>query len=164
VRTAAAAGCRTVVLTNAAGGVREGLRVGQPVLVSDHLNLTARSPLVGARFVDLVDLYSARLRDVVRSVDPDLEEGVYAALPGPTTRPPPRSACCGAWAPTSSACRRARGHRRPCRGHGGPRRLLVTNLAAGMTGSRSTTPRSCRPGAASAARVGELLAQVVEQL
>ena len=83
VRTAAAAGCRTVVLTNAAGGVREGLPVGQPVLVSDHLNLTARSPLVGARFVDLVDLYSARLRGLVRGVDPTLEEGVYAALPGP---------------------------------------------------------------------------------
>jgi hypothetical protein len=83
VRVAAAAGCRTVVLTNAAGGIREGLSVGQPVLISDHLNLTARSPLVGARFVDLVDLYSARLRELVRGVDPTLEEGVYAALPGP---------------------------------------------------------------------------------
>ena len=52
VRVAAAAGCRTVVLTNAAGGLRHGMRAGQPVLISDHLNLTARSPLVGARFVD----------------------------------------------------------------------------------------------------------------
>ena len=48
VRTAAAAGCRAVLLTNAAGGLREGMSVGQPVLISDHLNLTARSPLVGA--------------------------------------------------------------------------------------------------------------------
>lgn len=83
VRVAAAAGCRAVVLTNAAGAVREGLRVGQAVLVSDHLNLTACSPLTGARFVDLVDLYSARLRALAREVDPDLVEGVYAALPGP---------------------------------------------------------------------------------
>ena len=80
---AAAAGCRTVVLTNAAGGLRLGMRAGQPVLISDHLNLTARSPLVGARFVDLTDLYSPRLRALARSADPSLEEGVYAALPGP---------------------------------------------------------------------------------
>jgi purine-nucleoside phosphorylase len=62
VRVATAAGCGTVVLTNAAGGIRPGLTVGQPVLVSDHLNLTARSPLAGATFVDLTDLYSVRLR------------------------------------------------------------------------------------------------------
>ena len=61
VRTAAAAGARTVILTNAAGGLRQGMAVGQPVLISDHLNLTARSPLVGARFVDLTDLYSAQI-------------------------------------------------------------------------------------------------------
>ena len=83
VRVAAAAGCSTAVLTNAAGGLREGMRVGQPVLISDHLNLTARSPLVGARFVDLTDLYSARLRGLAQEVDPTLEDGVYAALPGP---------------------------------------------------------------------------------
>jgi purine-nucleoside phosphorylase len=93
-----------VVLTNAAGGIREGLSVGQPVLISDHLNLTARSPLVGARFVDLVDLYSARLRELVRGVDPTLEEGVYAALPGPHYETGARSGCCAAWAPTWSAC------------------------------------------------------------
>src|SRR5690606_21361404 len=40
VRSAVAAGCRTVVLTNAAGGLREGFAVGQPVLISDHINLT----------------------------------------------------------------------------------------------------------------------------
>jgi purine nucleoside phosphorylase len=55
VRTACAAGAEVVVLTNAAGGLRADYRVGQPVLVSDHLNLTARSPLTGAQFVDLVD-------------------------------------------------------------------------------------------------------------
>jgi purine-nucleoside phosphorylase len=83
VRTAAAAGVRTILLTNAAGGLRDGMRVGQPVLISDHLNLTARSPLVGANFVDLTDLYSARLREVARTIRPELADGVYAALPGP---------------------------------------------------------------------------------
>ena len=83
VRTAIAAGCRTVVLTNAAGGLAPDYAVGQLVLIADHLNLTARSPLVGPRFVDLTDLYSRRLRSLARSVKPDLAEGVYAGLPGP---------------------------------------------------------------------------------
>ena len=46
VRTAVAAGCRTVVLTNAAGGLRAGMRPGQPVLIRDHLNLTGRTHYV----------------------------------------------------------------------------------------------------------------------
>jgi purine-nucleoside phosphorylase len=83
VRTIAAAGCRTVVLTNAAGCLRDGVPVGSPVLISDHLNLTATSPLVGAQFVDLTDLYSPRLRALAREIDPSLVEGVYAGLTGP---------------------------------------------------------------------------------
>src|SRR5215470_7681102 len=90
VRTAIAAGCRTVVLTNAAGGIRADYAVGQPVLISDHLNLTGRSPLSGpmppgvpSRFTDLTEVYSARLRALAREHDPTLAEGVYAALPGP---------------------------------------------------------------------------------
>ncbi|HKR49432.1 MAG TPA: purine-nucleoside phosphorylase [Pseudonocardiaceae bacterium] len=83
VRTACAAGVRVVVLTNAAGGIAEGLEVGQPVLISDHLNLTATSPLVGPRFVDLTDTYSPRLRALARDIDPSLREGVYAGVPGP---------------------------------------------------------------------------------
>jgi purine-nucleoside phosphorylase len=91
VRTAVAAGCRIVTLTNAAGGINHEFGVGQPVLISDHLNLTGRSPLAGptppqgyaSRFIDLSDLYSARLRRLATLSDPDLAEGVYAALPGP---------------------------------------------------------------------------------
>jgi purine-nucleoside phosphorylase len=91
VRAAVAAGCRFVVLTNAAGAVNRDYRVGQPVLISDHLNLTGRSPLSGPpppvgdgiRFVDLTDLYAARLRALVRAAAPGLVEGVYAGLPGP---------------------------------------------------------------------------------
>lgn len=91
VRTAIAAGCRTVVLTNAAGGINPGYAVGQPVLISDHLNLTGRSPLSGPhppdgyppRFTDLTQAYSPRLRALAREEDETLAEGVYAALPGP---------------------------------------------------------------------------------
>ena len=90
VRTAIAAGCRTIVLTNAAGGINGGYAVGDPVLISDHLNLTGRSPLTGhlpahvpSRFTDLTDAYSSRLRARARELDPSLAEGVYAGLPGP---------------------------------------------------------------------------------
>lgn len=83
VRTAAATGAKIMVLTNGAGGIRETWTPGQPVLISDHINLTADSPLEGATFVDLTDLYSKRLRDVARTVDPTLDEGVYTQFLGP---------------------------------------------------------------------------------
>ena len=91
VRAAVAAGCSTVVLTNAAGGLNPEFGVGQPVLISDHINLTGQSPLFGPappdgyaiRFTDLTDLYSSRVRDAVRRADPTVSEGVYAGLVGP---------------------------------------------------------------------------------
>jgi purine-nucleoside phosphorylase len=83
IRTAHAAGARLAVLTNANGSLRADREVGQPVLVADHLNLTATSPLEGARFVDLTDTWSPRLRALARTVDPTLVEGVYAWLRGP---------------------------------------------------------------------------------
>lgn len=91
VRTVAAAGAELVVLTNAAGTLRADRAIGRPVLISDHLNATAQSPLTGplpppphrGRFVDLTDLYSLRLRELARTVDPALVDAVYAGLPGP---------------------------------------------------------------------------------
>lgn len=83
VRTAAATGARIMVLTNGAGGLKESWVPGTPVLISDHLNLTASSPLEGATFIDLTDLYSTRLRDLARTVKPDLDEGVYVQFRGP---------------------------------------------------------------------------------
>ena len=83
VRTAAAAGVSVMVLTNGAGGIKPQWQPGQPVLISDHLNLTADSPLEGATFVDLTDLYSPRLRDIARTVDASLDEGVYVQFRGP---------------------------------------------------------------------------------
>jgi len=83
VRTAAAAGAKVMILTNGAGGIDENWSPGTPVLISDHINLTADSPLEGATFVDLTDLYARRLRDLARLVEPGLDEGVYAQFRGP---------------------------------------------------------------------------------
>jgi purine-nucleoside phosphorylase len=83
VRTAAAAGATTMVLTNGAGGIKEHWKPGTPVLISDHINLTADSPLEGATFIDLTDLYSSRLRELAKGIDPSLDEGVYTQFRGP---------------------------------------------------------------------------------
>lgn len=162
VRTAAAAGARTVVLTNAAGGLREGFQVGQPVLISDHLNLTARSPIVGANFVDLTDLYSKRLRDIARSIDPSLEEGVYAGLTGPHFETPAEihmlrtlgADLVGMSTVLEAIAARAAG----VEVFG---LSLVTNLAAGMTGEPLNHEEVLEAGRQSATRMGTLLKELV---
>ena len=83
VRTAAAAGASVMILTNGAGGIKDHWVPGTPVLISDHLNLTADSPLEGATFIDLTDLYAQRLRDLAHTVAPELDEGVYVQFRGP---------------------------------------------------------------------------------
>ena len=88
VRTAAATGARTMVLTNGAGGIKPTWKPGTPVLISDHINLTAATPLEGATFIDLTDLYSMRLRDLARMIDPSLDEGVYCQFTGPQYETP----------------------------------------------------------------------------
>jgi purine-nucleoside phosphorylase len=88
VRTAAATGARTMVLTNGAGGIKPTWKPGTPVLISDHINLTAATPLEGATFIDLTDLYSMRLRDLARTIDPSLDEGVYCQFTGPQYETP----------------------------------------------------------------------------
>ncbi|HEX5868740.1 MULTISPECIES: purine-nucleoside phosphorylase [unclassified Microbacterium] len=88
VRTAAATGARTMVLTNGAGGIKHTWTPGRPVLISDHINFTGATPLEGATFIDLTDLYSMRLRDLARRVDPTLDEGVYCQFRGPQYETP----------------------------------------------------------------------------
>ncbi|WP_206787985.1 purine-nucleoside phosphorylase [Amycolatopsis sp. MtRt-6] len=162
VRTAAAAGVRTVLLTNAAGGLREGFQVGQPVLIADHLNLTARSPIVGANFVDLTDLYSARLRKIAREIDPSLEEGVYAGLTGPHFETPAEirmlrtlgADLVGMSTVLEAIAARAAG----VEVFG---LSLVTNLAAGMTGEPLNHQEVLEAGRAAATRMGSLLRELV---
>jgi len=165
VRTACAAGVRTVVLTNAAGGLREDFSVGQPVLLSDHLNLTARSPLVGAEFVDLVDAYSPRLRALAREIDPSLADGVYAGLPGPHYETPAEirmlrtlgADLVGMSTVHETIAARAAGAQVLAIS-------LVTNLAAGMTGQPLSHEEVLATGRQSATRMGALLASVISRL
>ncbi|MEU7479530.1 purine-nucleoside phosphorylase [Lentzea sp. NPDC042327] len=164
VRTVAAAGVRTVVLTNAAGGLRQGMSVGQPVLISDHLNLTALSPLVGARFVDLTDLYSPRLREVAKEIDPSLEEGVYAGLPGPHFETPAEIRMLrtlGADLVGMSTVHEAIAAR--AEGVEVFGLSLVTNLAAGITGEPLNHQEVLDAGAAAAERMGTLLRELVDR-
>lgn len=165
VRTALASGCRTIVLTNAAGGLREGISVGQPVLISDHLNLTGQSPLVGPRFVDLTDLYTARLRTLARSIDPELTEGVYAGMPGPHYETPAEIRMLrvlGADLVGMSTVLEAIAAR-----EGGADVLglsLVTNLAAGLSGEPLDHAEVLEAGRTAATRMGHLLRSVIEAL
>jgi purine-nucleoside phosphorylase len=165
VRAACAAGARTVLLTNAAGGLRDDYTVGQPVLISDHLNLTARSPLVGAQFVDLTDAYSPRLRTLAREIDPSLAEGVYAGLPGPHYETPAEirmlrtlgADLVGMSTVHETIAARAAGAQVLAVS-------LVTNLAAGMIGRPLSHDEVLEAGRQSATRMGSLLAGVIARV
>ncbi|MCH0539413.1 purine-nucleoside phosphorylase [Streptomyces sp. MUM 203J] len=165
VRTAVAAGCRTIVLTNGCGGLREGMRPGQPVLISDHLNLTAASPIVGANFVDLTDLYSPRLRALCKEVDPTLEEGVYVQFPGPHYETPAEIGMVrvlGGDLVGMSTVLEAIAAR-----EAGAEVLgisLVTNLAAGLSGEPLNHEEVLQAGRDSAAHMGQLLTRVLERI
>ncbi len=165
VSAAIAAGVDTVVLTNAAGGIRDGLRVGDPVLISDHLNLTGRTPLVGATFVDLVDAWDPELRSLAREIDPSLTEGVYAGLTGPQYETPAEirmlrtigADLVGMSTVLEVITARALGAR--VLGIS-----LVTNLAAGVTGAHLSHAEVLAEGHAAAPRLGKLLRGVLERL
>jgi purine-nucleoside phosphorylase len=165
VRTACAAGAKVVVLTNAAGGLREGLTVGQPVLINDHLNLSGRTPLAGPQFIDLTECYSRRLRDLARSVDPALEEGVYAFMPGPQFETPAEIRALhslGADLVGMSTVYEAIAAR--AKGAEVLAMSLVTNLAAGLSGDPLEHADVLAVGRAAAPRMGALLAEVVRRL
>lgn len=162
VRTAAAAGCRTIVLTNGCGGLNRAWRPGTPVLISDHLNLTAHSPIEGANFVDLTDLYSPRLRELARAVDPGLDEGVYVQFPGPHYETPAEvrmAKVLGGDLVGMSTTLEAIAARQS-----GLEVLgisLVTNLAAGISDQPLSHEEVMESGKAAAERCGKLLAAVV---
>jgi purine-nucleoside phosphorylase len=159
VRTAAFAGCKTVVLTNAAGCLREDWGVGATAVISDHINLTGFSPLTGAdapaplhgRFVDLTDAYSQRLRAIAKHVDPTLHEGVYMGFHGPHFETPAEIRAARVWGAdlvgmsTVMETIAAR--------HMGLEVLalsLATNLAAGISGEKLSGDEVLAIGKASA--------------
>lgn len=165
VRTAAATGARIMVLTNGAGGIKHTWKPGQPVLISDHINLTGDSPLEGATFVDLTDLYSLRLRDLAQTIDPSLDEGVYCQFRGPQYETPAEvrmAKVVGGHIVGMSTALEAIAARQA-----GMEVLgfsLITNLAAGI----QTTPLShqevIEAGTAAGPVISSLLARVVEAM
>jgi purine-nucleoside phosphorylase len=93
VRLAAASGAKTIVLTNAAGGLNASYERGDVMLIADHINLTGATPLTGAGtnpFLDMTNAYAPHLRSLARarSSDVPLREGVYASVRGPQYETP----------------------------------------------------------------------------
>lgn len=165
VRTAAAAGCTRVVLTNGCGGLDPAWPPGTVVLISDHINLTATSPIRGAQFVDLTDLYSPRMRAVARQVDPGLPEGVYAQLLGPHYETPAEIrmlATLGADLVGMSTTLEAIAAR--AAGLEVLGLSLVTNAAAGLSGQPLDHAEVLASGHEAAARLGHLLGEIVERV
>ena len=165
VRTAAAAGCETMILTNGCGGLNPEWTPGTPVLIKDHINFTGNSPLHGAHFVDLTDLYSSRLRAMCHEVDPDLPEGVYVQFPGPMYETPAEITMVrnmgGTLVGMSTALEAivARSLGMEILGIS-----LVTNLAAGMSGEPLNHEEVLQAGADAAVRMGDLLAKIIARI
>lgn len=165
VRTAAACGADIMVLTNGAGGIKDHWTPGTPVLISDHINLTANSPLEGATFVDLTDLYSTRLRDIARSVDPNLDEGVYVQFRGPHYETPAEvqmAKTLGGHIVGMSTALEAIAAR-----EAGMEVLglsLITNLAAGISPEPLSHQEVIDAGKSAEAVISALLAKIVAKL
>ncbi len=165
VRTAAAAGASTMILTNGAGGIKEAWRGGAAVLISDHINLTGDSPLEGATFIDLTDLYSERLREIARSVDPTLDEGVYCQFRGPQYETPAEvqmAKTIGGHLVGMSTALEAIAARQA-----GMEILgmsLVTNLAAGISATPLSHQEVIEAGREAEERISTLLAKIVGTL
>lgn len=165
VRTAAATGATIMILTNGAGGIRESWTPGTPVLISDHINLTADSPLEGATFIDLTDLYSERLRAIAKTVDPGLDEGVYAQFRGPHYETPAEvqmAKTIGAHMVGMSTALEAIAARQS-----GMEILgfsLITNLAAGIQKTPLSHAEVLAAGKSAEPVIGALLARMVAEL
>jgi purine-nucleoside phosphorylase len=165
VRTAAAAGCSVLVLTNGCGGLNPEWAPGTPVLIADHLNLTATTPLVGANFVDLTEVYSRRLRDLARSIDPSLAEGVYAQFIGPQYETPAEVRMAGILGAdlvgmsTVLEAIAAKAAGLEILGMS-----LVTNAAAGMTGEALHHAEVLQAGKDAGERIAGLLTNILERL
>ena len=165
VRTAAATGARIMILTNGAGGIKPHWTPGTPVLISDHINLTFDSPLEGATFVDLTDLYSSRLRAIARGIDPTLDEGVYTQFRGPHYETPAEvqmaKAIGGHIVGMSTALEAIAARQAGMEVLG---MSLITNLAAGIQTSPLSHAEVLESGRAAEPVISALLAQIVDAL
>lgn len=165
VRTAAALGGEVLVLTNGCGGLDPNVAPGTPVLISDHINLTATSPLEGATFVDLTDLYSARLREIAKIVDGELDEGVYVQFRGPHYETPAEVQMArfigGDLVGMSTALEAIAAREAGLEVLG---LSLVTNLAAGVSPTPLSHEEVLEAGVTAGPRIAKLLAEIVERL
>jgi purine-nucleoside phosphorylase len=169
-------GVRVLVLTNASGGVDPGFEAGTLMLVTDHLNLTGRSPLsgpnddtLGPRFLDLTEVYDADLRAQVRAAaDAEgvpLEQGIYAGLVGPTYETPAEVRMLrilGAHAVGMSTVMEAIGAR-----YVGTRVVavsLVTNKGAGLSPTPLTHEEVLEAANEAGPRLARVLARFVREL
>lgn len=165
VRTAAATGCSTMVLTNGCGGLDPAWSPGTPVLIKDHINFTGRSPLHGAHFVDLTDLYSPTLRRMCQDIEPGLAEGVYVQFPGPMYETPAEITMVrnmgGTLVGMSTALEAivARSLGMQILGLS-----LVTNAAAGMSGEPLNHEEVLQAGKDAATKMGDLLGKVIRKI
>lgn len=165
VRVAAASGCRLMVLTNAAGGIDPSWTPGTAVLIRDHINLTAQSPLHGPTFIDMTDVYSPRLRALCREIDPALPEGVYAQFRGPQYETPAeiemvsRMGAQLVGMSTTLEAIAARAAQMEVLGIS-----MVTNPAAGVTDQPINHEEVLEAGRSAAARMGDLLSELIRRV
>ena len=165
VRTAAASGAHSIILTNAAGSLRPEWEIGTAVMISDQINLTGESPLVGPRFVSMTDAYSPRLRALVQQLYPATPEGVYAQVRGPMYETPAEITMMrtiGAdlvGMSTALETIAARAVNLEVLGLS-----LVTNLASGITGEALDHTEVLAAGQASAVRLGRMLAEIIRAI
>jgi purine-nucleoside phosphorylase len=162
IRMAAAAGCKQLVLTNGCGSTRPEVGPGSVVLLTDHLNHTGATPLEGASFVDMTNVYSPRLRELARSIDPSLPDGVYIQFPGPQYETPAEVRMAMGWGANligmstvleAIAAREA-----------GMEILglsLVTNMGAGLGDSGLSHQEVLDAGRDAGPRISRLLADIV---
>lgn len=165
VRTASAWGATVVVLTNGCGGLVADWAPGTAVLIRDHINLTADTPLRGATFIDMTEAYSVRLRDLAHEVDADLPEGVYVQFRGPQYETPAEVQMAkvigGDLVGMSTTLETVAAREAGMEVLG---ISLVTNLAAGISSTPLDHSEVIEAGKAAAPRLAALLAGIVAKL
>ncbi|AQX15170.1 purine-nucleoside phosphorylase [Tessaracoccus lapidicaptus] len=165
VRTAAAWGAGTLVLTNGCGGLNPAWAPGTVVLLADHINLTGDTPLLGATFIDMSEAYSRRLRDLAHRVDTALPEGVYVQFRGPQYETPAEVRMAGILGgdlvgmSTTLETIAAREAGMEVLGLS-----LVTNAAAGLSESALNHAEVLQAGRDAGPRLAALLAGIVGEL
>lgn len=141
------------------------MAAGTPVLIRDHINLTADTPLRGATFIDMTEAYSARLRDLAKEVDPSLAEGVYVQFRGPAYETPAEVGYAkvigGDLVGMSTTLETIAAREAGLEVLG---ISLVTNLAAGISPAPLNHAEVIEAGQAAAPRLAALLSGIVAKL